>query len=155
MYTFGKIFKFFKTNNLAEKIEIWYSEDDACDYNHIKWLMLGSVTFLSNEKSKFQSRELKSVDVPFCLAKFIKLSIMKNYKNPHNQFDQVSIMAVNILGAKVMKNTTLGVSPFNNSHYQSPYDDLSFTMYCDKEVVNLIRLLDTKKHQAVYGNVSY
>jgi hypothetical protein len=34
----------------------------------------------------------------------------------------------------------------------SPFDDLSFTMYVDNEVQDIIRKMDSKKQEAVLGN---
>jgi len=39
----------------------------------------------------------------------------------------------------------------SNPQYTSPYDDLAFEMYVDKDVARIMRLMENKKHQAVIG----
>lgn len=38
-----------------------------------------------------------------------------------------------------------------NPHYTSPYDDLAFEMYVDREVAKLIRQMEAKKLEAAEG----
>lgn len=39
----------------------------------------------------------------------------------------------------------------SNPQYVSPYDDLAFEMYVDKDVARIMRVMEAKKHQAVIG----
>lgn len=41
-----------------------------------------------------------------------------------------------------------------NSHYTSPYDDLAFEMYVDREVAKIIRQMEAKKLQAAEGKLN-
>lgn len=41
---------------------------------------------------------------------------------------------------------------FVNASYVSPYDDLAFEMYVDREVAKIIRKMELKKLKAVEGN---
>jgi centrosomal protein CEP104 len=53
-----------------------------------------------NERSNWKARELKSVFVE-ARAQFIKFSIFKNHINAINLFNQVGVVAINVLGAAV------------------------------------------------------
>lgn len=46
--------------------------------------------------------------------------------------------------------TGQGDAPYN-PHYTSPYDDLAFEMYVDRDVAKIIRQMEAKKLQAVEG----
>ena len=48
--------------------------------------------------------------------------------------------------------TGQGDAPYN-PHYTSPYDDLAFEMYVDREVAKIIRQMEAKKLQAVEGEL--
>ena len=55
-----------------------------------------------NEKTGFKARELKSVHVD-AVGVFLKLNIHKNHINKHNLYNQVGIVAVNVIGEEVLK----------------------------------------------------
>lgn len=74
----------------------------------------------------------------------------------------MALVAINLLGEKLDDDDemTKSVSSITfeetsygdrDKHLLSPYDDLSFIMYVDLEVQELIRKLDYKKQQAVLG----
>lgn len=64
---------------------------------------------------------------------------------------QVGLIAINILGEPYGQELTgQGDAPYN-PHYTSPYDDLAFEMYVDREVAKIIRQMEAKKLQAVEG----
>lgn len=67
-------------------------------------------------------------------------------------FVQVGLIAINILGEPYGHELSgQGDAPYN-PHYTSPYDDLAFEMYVDREVAKIIRQMEAKKLQAVEGN---
>merc|ERR1711997_212191 len=78
---------------------------------------------------------------------------MGNYQNRKNQYNQVGLAGVNVIGtpkvpfvdgsAKSLK------SPLDGSDVLSDYDDLSFLMYTDREVAQIINKLEKKKLEAV------
>lgn len=66
----------------------------------------------------------------------------------------MGLIAINILGEPFGQELSgQGDAPYN-PHYTSPYDDLAFEMYVDREAANVIRKMEAKKLQAVEGNFS-
>ncbi|CDW76992.1 UNKNOWN [Stylonychia lemnae] len=65
--------------------------------NKIQFEKLGYLDFDSNEKTKYQAREMKSAYVD-SMAMLLKFNIFSNHQNKLNLFNQVSIIAVNCLG---------------------------------------------------------
>ena len=71
------------------------------------------------------------------------------------------MIAVNVLGMETELMAVENVSNpvpnerlraiFNDADYSSPYDDLSFEMYVDTEVVKMVKDMEMKKHLAVLG----
>ncbi|XP_051509158.1 centrosomal protein of 104 kDa-like isoform X4 [Myxocyprinus asiaticus] len=139
------------------------------------WLhRLGYVSLSDNEKTGFRARELKSVHVD-AVGAYLKLIFHRNHANQYNIYNQVALVALNILGDPVDANdvgTSLNRDQLidqylNNSQYSSaldgtytglssykcesisPLDDLAFDMYQDPEVAHVIRLLDQKKQEMV------
>nr|XP_005167010.1 centrosomal protein of 104 kDa isoform X1 [Danio rerio] len=135
---------------------------------------LGYVSLSDNEKTGFRARELKSVHVD-AVGSFLKLTFHRNHVNQYNVYNQVALVALNILGDPIDGSdigTTLSrdhlIDQFlNSSQYSSsldgtytglssykcesisPLDDLAFDMYQDPEVAHIIRLLDQKKQVMV------
>lgn len=66
-------------------------------------------------------------------------------------FSQVGLIAINILGEPYGQELTGQGDATYNPHYTSPYDDLAFEMYVDREVAKIIRQMEAKKLQAVEG----
>nr|XP_061802152.1 centrosomal protein of 104 kDa-like [Nerophis lumbriciformis] len=127
---------------------------------------LGYVSLSDNEKTGFRTRELKSVHVD-AIGTYLRIAFHKNYANRHNRYNQVALVAINVLG------DPLGSSAFYTSpcHEQpiehslngtrleaaleaslagkyeaaSPFDDLAFDMYQDPELARVIRHLDQNK----------
>ncbi|XP_076860081.1 centrosomal protein of 104 kDa isoform X2 [Brachyhypopomus gauderio] len=132
---------------------------------------LGYVSLSKNEKTGFRARELKSVHVD-ATGTHLKLTFHRNHVNQYNLYNQVALVAINILGDPV---NCSHVSPIqsreqlidqylsNTQHssaldvngscvgYESisPLDDLAFDMYQDPEVAHIIRILDDKKQESV------
>ncbi|KYN20671.1 hypothetical protein ALC57_06988 [Trachymyrmex cornetzi] len=147
------------TTNLivAEKLEIWTSREEnastSTDFSY-----LGYITLSDNASTLYKSRELKSVALPETEALSLKLRLHKPHSNAHNTycqvpikiiFYQVGLIAINILGEPYGQELTgQGDAPYN-PHYISPYDDLAFEMYVDREVAKIIRQMEVKKLLAV------
>ncbi|GLH11379.1 Blast:Centrosomal protein of 104 kDa, partial [Gryllus bimaculatus] len=62
---------------------------------------LGFITLSDNHSTAFKSRELKSVTVPSCTARFLKLRLHKNHSNALNPHNQVGLIAINVLGQQL------------------------------------------------------
>ncbi|RUS82487.1 hypothetical protein EGW08_009750, partial [Elysia chlorotica] len=133
--------------------------------NNARYARLGYVSLSDNEKTGFKARELKSVHVD-AVGHFLKLNIHKNHVNKHNLYNQVGIIAINIIGDELRKPYDLSEpdvlidddriekdpaleSLFNKPDFISPLDDLAFDMYQDPEIAQIIRRLERKKQEAV------
>ncbi|XP_072222614.1 centrosomal protein of 104 kDa [Leuresthes tenuis] len=131
---------------------------------------LGYVSLSDNEKTGFKARELKSVHVD-AVGVYLRITLHKNHVNRYNHYNQVALVAVNVLGDSLDGNVfnTIPsreqlIEHYLNSTQQeaaldttfmgkcasiSPLDDLAFDMYQDPEVAHIIRLLDQKKQNMV------
>ncbi|KAK4884893.1 hypothetical protein RN001_001164 [Aquatica leii] len=148
---------------IPSKIELFASNQDTNiieDKSKISWNYIGYITLSDNQSSMFKSRELKSVNVPTCVASYLKLKLGKNHSNAYNLHNQISLIAVNVLGNEresrktIVGNETISDklnALINDPEYLSPYDDLAFEMYVDVDVANIIREMEMKKHLAVLG----
>jgi len=151
------------------KIEFFVG--DVPDGSHLslesaRYARLGYVSLSDNEKTGFKARELKSVHVD-AKGHYLKLNIHKNHVNKHNLYNQVGVIAINVIGDEMnkpynlddpdilladdrMDNGDPGVEGFyNKPDYISPLDDLAFDMYQDPEIAQIIRRLERKKQEAV------
>lgn len=59
---------------------------------------LGYVSIDSNEKTNFEAREMKSINIPYENVSFVKLVIHSCHENRFNPHNQVGIIAINMLG---------------------------------------------------------
>ncbi|ELK38584.1 Centrosomal protein of 104 kDa [Myotis davidii] len=131
---------------------------------------LGYVSLCDNEKTGCRARELKSVYVD-TEGQFLKLVFHQNHANKYNVYNQVALVAMNIIGDPVGSSDEsniasreklidhyLGQRPEDpalegtcsgKSDHISPLDDLAFDMYQDPEVAQIIRKLDERKREAV------
>lgn len=155
---------------IPQKIEIWISEELEYDPSMSpsavqSFEYLGFITLSDNQATGFKSRELKSVTVPPTTARYVKLRLHSNHINDKNIYNQVGLVAVNVLGEEIPELDAEGDELNNNGHYYSnqtsdstmisnpqyvsPYDDLAFEMYVDKDVARIMRVMEAKKHQAV------
>ncbi|XP_024891189.1 centrosomal protein of 104 kDa isoform X1 [Temnothorax curvispinosus] len=133
---------------IPEKLEIWTSREEnasaSTDFSY-----LGYITLSDNASTLYKSRELKSVALPETEALSLKLRLHKPHSNAHNTYCQVGLIAINILGEPYGQELAgQGDAPYN-PHYISPYDDLAFEMYVDREVAKIIRQMEVKKLLAV------
>ncbi|CAF2644496.1 unnamed protein product [Rotaria sp. Silwood2] len=141
---------------IASKIEFLIgdcSSDENMKHDNARYTRLGYIELSSNERTDFKSRELKSIHVD-ADGLFLKLIIHKNYINRHNVHNQVSIVAINLLGNDIDKlhenhDDQLN-SNSNRSDQISIVDDLAFAMYQDPEIAAIIKNLDRKKQEYVH-----
>ncbi|XP_060582149.1 centrosomal protein of 104 kDa-like isoform X2 [Ruditapes philippinarum] len=154
--------------DIATRIEIFVGdvpEDLPCVLDNARYTRLGYVSLSDNEKTGFKARELKSVHVD-AVGLFLKLNIHKNHINKHNLYNQVGVVAINVIGEEIRKGQELvddldiyeqkqklfgdvGTDGLGRPDYISPLDDLAFDMYQDPEIGQIIRKLDKKKQEAV------
>ncbi|KAK8741396.1 hypothetical protein OTU49_002199 [Cherax quadricarinatus] len=120
-----------------------------------KFALLGYVSLSDNEHSQFKARELKSVTVE-CTGTFLKLLLHKNHLNRNNLFNQVGLVAINVLGNEVEANNNSvspdgdgGQVPAGDPQAVPLYHDLAFAMYVDTQVAATIRTLEDRRAAAV------
>ncbi|XP_050411830.1 centrosomal protein of 104 kDa isoform X3 [Patella vulgata] len=65
-----------------------------------RYTRLGYVSLSDNEKTGYKARELKSVHVD-AHGVFLKLNIHKNHINKYNLYNQVGLIAVNVIGDNI------------------------------------------------------
>uniref|UniRef100_A0A8C9RQB9 Centrosomal protein of 104 kDa n=1 Tax=Scleropages formosus TaxID=113540 RepID=A0A8C9RQB9_SCLFO len=158
---------------ISGKIEFHVADSlsETPDVNSSGWFRrLGYVSLSENEKTGFKARELKSVHVDV-VGTHLRLTFHKNYTNRYNLFNQVALVAINVLGdpvdGRAMDLTVSSLSasgdeliehnlslslegPSVGQHTPiSPLDDLAFDMYQDPEVAHIIRRLHHKKQECV------
>ncbi|XP_029986076.1 centrosomal protein of 104 kDa isoform X3 [Sphaeramia orbicularis] len=131
---------------------------------------LGYVSLSDNEKTAFKARELKSVHLD-AIGTYLRVTLHQNYVNRYNTYNQVALVAINVLGDALDGNSFNTIPSreqliehyLNNTQQEaaldttfmgkcdsiSPFDDLAFDMYQDPEVAYIIRHLDQKKQDLV------
>lgn len=135
-------------NNLfpAEKIELWLhnatDEDTPTTPSTTSFEYLGFITLSDNATTNHKSRELQSVTVEPKVGTHLKLRLSAPYQNEFNETGQISLLAVNVLG----ENTATLEEP---NTFTSICDDLSFCMYVEEGITEIIRELERKKLKAV------
>ncbi|XP_066143045.1 centrosomal protein of 104 kDa isoform X2 [Euwallacea fornicatus] len=148
---------------IPSRVEFYCSNEDSntiSDIGDVSWEYIGYVTLTSNESTEFKSRELKSANVPKMEASFVKLSLFKNHIIPLNVFNQVSVIAFNVIGSDLDHQQHISNEEvdgqmaklneiINNPEYFSPYDDLAFDMYVAADVAKIVREMEIKKYLAV------
>ncbi|XP_044919543.1 centrosomal protein of 104 kDa isoform X2 [Mustela putorius furo] len=158
---------------IASKVEFYVSEslpEYFVPYQAERFRRLGYVSLCDNEKTGCKARELKSVYVD-AVGQFLKLIFHENHVNKYNVYNQVALVAVNIIGDPAdfgdesnitsreklidhylghnSEDPALEGTCTGKSDYISPLDDLAFDMYQDPEVAQIIRKLDERKREAV------
>lgn len=113
---------------------------------------MGFVALSDNASSNYQSRELQSVSVEPKVGTHLKLRIGPAYENPHNPERQAALLAVNVLGEEVTPRdgdlNQLVSKPVEQT-WDSLCDDLSFCMYVEESVADVVRQMEALKHKAV------
>ncbi|XP_061197353.1 centrosomal protein of 104 kDa-like isoform X1 [Saccostrea echinata] len=157
---------------IATKIEFFVGDvpdEQTQDLENARYTRLGYVSLSDNEKTGYKARELKSVHVD-AIGLFLKLNIHKNHINKYNLYNQVGIIAINVIGDEIKQRPTDITDPdlfldhekrkaiegdpsleglYNKPDFISPLDDLAFDMYQDPEIAGIIRKLEKKKQEAV------
>lgn len=136
-------------SKIATKVEIFLGSGK--DYHSATFKRLGYLSLDSNERSSYQARELKTVYIDQT-GEYIKLLIHKNYVNKQNMFNQVGIVALNLLGSEEDYSTQRAPLSSNQSQQQlhqrvpnNPLNDLSVDMNLDPPTAEKLRLLSDAK----------
>jgi len=165
---------------VASKIEIFAgmpADSNTPSLLNCKFNRLGYISLSDNDGTNYKTRELKSVNLNV-ICHFVKFVIHKNHVNIHNLYNQVNIIAINLIGdpfdeistdsqridvdsggvEELVQHFLAGgntaelkkdVLKGYRPDYISPLDDLAFDIYQDSETAQLIRRLDAKKQDAV------
>ncbi|XP_077998414.1 centrosomal protein of 104 kDa-like [Glandiceps talaboti] len=102
---------------VASKIEFFIGNlppDHITTLHGTRYKRLGYVSLSDNEKTGFKARELKSVHVD-ATGQYLKIVIHKNHVNKYNLFNQVGIVAVNVIGDDVMEKEVRPPDPTDPS----------------------------------------
>ncbi len=86
-------------SKICTKIEIYISPDQkyAEEVAQVKFKKLGYLQFDDNQRSKYQSRELKSVYIDNkCM--YMKLVLHKCHMNKYNLFNQIGLIGLTLHG---------------------------------------------------------
>lgn len=158
---------------ISSRVEFYISEslpEYFAPYQAERFRRLGYVSLCDNEMTGCKARELKSVYVD-AVGQFLKLIFHENHVNKYNIYNQVALVAINIIGDPAdlsdesniasreklidhylgpnTEDPALEGTCTGKSDYISPLDDLAFDMYQDPEVAQIIRKLDERKREAV------
>jgi len=85
---------------IPSKVEFYISEslpEYFVPYQAERFRRLGYISLCDNEKTGCKARELKSVYVD-AVGQFLKLIFHENHVNKYNIYNQVALVAVNIIG---------------------------------------------------------
>jgi centrosomal protein CEP104 len=132
-------------SKISSKVEIFVGSGGSPQDALFK--RLGYLSLDPNEKSNFQARELKTVYIDN-LGKYVKLLVHKNYINQHNYFNQVGIVAVNLIGVEMNANqdhSRRAMPAISNN----PINDLALDMNLDPQTTAKLRQLAEAKTRAV------
>uniref|UniRef100_A0A8D8T2D6 Centrosomal protein of 104 kDa n=1 Tax=Cacopsylla melanoneura TaxID=428564 RepID=A0A8D8T2D6_9HEMI len=137
---------------IPERIDLWVGPEDHLpddkepEIATMPFDFLGYILLSENSATHFKSRELKSVSpLDSNFTSYVKISLHQNHPNHLNMYDQVSIVAIQLLG----EEKKLSGEVIDRPCYTSTYEDLSFEMYVHEDMADTIRSLDLKKQQAV------
>ncbi|KAG5188043.1 hypothetical protein JKP88DRAFT_269553 [Tribonema minus] len=158
-------------SKIATQIELFIGR--GSDYEAAQWRRLGYLSLNSNERSKYMARELKSVYID-ATGDFLRLMVHRCYINELNLFNQVGIVALNLLGDPAQARgaplplvctslsrachrrtltpfppSTFGVNRRRRGSRRSDLSDLSFSMNLDTATAQRVREVAAAKERAV------
>ncbi|KAI8331900.1 hypothetical protein BC941DRAFT_382119 [Chlamydoabsidia padenii] len=110
---------------LKESSENLSQQSDDDDDTLIEFTRLGYICFDSNARTQFRARELKSIKIN-ADGEYIRLVVRNNHQNRLNIYNQVGLLALNVLGQPLMHtlNSSLPQSHML-PHLHSSLDDSS------------------------------
>uniref|UniRef100_A0A182PQ22 Angiotensin-converting enzyme n=1 Tax=Anopheles epiroticus TaxID=199890 RepID=A0A182PQ22_9DIPT len=151
---------------IPERIELWihYSSKAAPSTpSSQSFEYMGFVALSDNASTNYTSRELQSVTVAPKVGSHLKLRLGPAHANQYNKDSQVALLAINILGEELTAeeiassqgnlSAMLNAVPANietlNSTLASACDDLSYSMYVEESICDVVRKMELLKVQAV------
>jgi len=138
-------------SKIASKVEIFIGQ--GASYETAQFKRLGYLSLDSNERSQYQARELKTVYIDYA-GKYMRLIVHRNYVNKQNLFNQVGIVAINLLGSEsgggsASNSLSVGIPHATGPASSNPLNDLSIDMNLDPHTANKLRLLSETKARAI------
>lgn len=141
---------------IAERIDLFinYSSKTTTPSSQT-FEYIGFISLSDNSSSDFQSRELQSISIPEKLATHLKLRMGNPHPNKLNPNNQLALLAVNVLGEEFYPNDLNHLRIKKNSDesleigLSSITDDLSYCMYVEESIVDVVKRLEQLKHRAV------
>lgn len=139
-------------SKISRKIEIFVGKGSS--YESATYKRLGYLSLDSNERSSYQARELKTVYVNH-FGNYMKLIVNENHVNSLNLYNQVGIIAINIMGTiNPSVDEAKGSESVNSGNRlkkknSNPYNDLSVDMNLDPQTANKLRQLADAKSKAI------
>ncbi|XP_033642049.1 centrosomal protein of 104 kDa-like [Asterias rubens] len=88
---------------IPTKIEFYIGSlppDHITTLHGTRYKRLGYVAMSDNSKTGYKARELKSVHVD-AVGQYLRLVIHKNHVNKYNTYNQVSLIAINVIGDEI------------------------------------------------------
>mmetsp|Transcript_12935 Transcript_12935/g.45468 ORF Transcript_12935/g.45468 Transcript_12935/m.45468 type:complete len:345 (+) Transcript_12935:48-1082(+) len=140
---------------IASKLELFVGmpEGDKTTYHKCKFKRLGYLSLDANERSSWQARELKSVQLD-AYGKFLKIVAHTCHANKMNIYSQVGIIAINVIGDAVGNSPaaipSAPTQPITQNRKEiSALDDVTFDLNFDPTTAAQIRELHIAKERAV------
>jgi hypothetical protein len=134
---------------IASAIEFYIGDDktnpDDPDFSKAKFLSLGEVKFSDSKNSDLEGRQFQTIELGHgegqIKASFVKLLMKHNHINKGNEYNQVGLMGVSIVGlpdkARPGKNRSRRGSRIDELSVVPRRQDLAFLMYTDKDIVEV------------------
>ncbi|XP_022101600.1 centrosomal protein of 104 kDa-like isoform X2 [Acanthaster planci] len=94
---------------IPTKIEFYIGSlppDHVTTLHGTRYKRLGYVAMSDNSKTGYKARELKSVHVD-AVGQYVRLVIHKNHVNKYNVYNQVSLIAINVIGDEITSEEDL------------------------------------------------
>lgn len=142
---------------IATKIDIYVGQGSS--YQTATYKRLGYIGLDSNERSNFQSRELKTAYIENS-GRYVRLLVRQCHVNKSNVYSQVGLVAINLVGAqdsvpneaRSKRDNEDDVKGSVRRHVQpskSSLSDLSNDLNLDPHTANILRSLSDAKARAV------
>lgn len=131
-------------HKIPSKVEVFTGTGE--DYATCAFQRLGFITFDSNEETNFQARELKSVKMN-STASFIKLILHPCHINKVNLFNQVGLVALNIVGEAEDLNYQAPSAEILPTQDDSRHFLADYSVTVDRKTMKLAQLMQLMQQQ--------
>ena len=140
-------------SKITSKIEILMGSGH--ELSSAQFAHLGHLSMDDNQRSGHRAQELKSIFID-ATGRWLKLKLHKCYINKYNLYNQIGIVAINVLGevggqaeGEMEDSFATGV-PTNPAHKMSEkLNDLAFDLAFDRATADKIRSINAAKAECV------